>query len=497
MTAFSPRRASRLLLAGLFCGASLIPREAAAHAFGARYDLPLPFEHYVFGAAAVLLLSFAIAAAGPRFLAGRGLRLSAAWPLPKVARLIGQTVGILGVTVFLLIVATGLFGAGSPTTNIAPLLVWVIWWVGFLFFCAFAVNIWPLLDPWRRLFSWVKAKVVGERGAPEGPPRLGYRSALGAWPAVLLFFLFAWMELVGEVGETPRLLAWIVIGYSALAWGGMALFGKAVWLSRCDPFARVFGLFGRFAPLAWRSGAPRQAYPAGLAVIRFPGAGLLGDAPRDLSEVVFVLLVLSSVAFDGFSETPLWTAILDSLANSRDLRPVLLWLSRAGVDLLGAITTLALMLAPLLFLAVYASVCWVSARLGGGGVSCGQVLRSFALTLLPIAIAYHLSHYLSYLLLAGQMLAPMASDPFGFGWDLLGTANMRIDLSVINAKTVWIVALIAIVSGHVLSVVLAHIEALRLFPNSRRAFWSQVPMLVLMVAFTGCSLWILAQPVVQ
>jgi len=74
---------------------------------------------------------------------------------------------------------------------------------------------------------------------------------------------------------------------------------------------------------------------------------------------------------------------------------------------------------------------------------------------------------------------------------------MRIDLSVINAKTVWIVALIAIVSGHVLSVVLAHIEALRLFPNSRRAFWSQVPMLVLMVAFTGCSLWILAQPVVQ
>ena len=40
----------------------------------------------------------------------------------------------------------------------------------------------------------------------------------------------------------------------------------------------------------------------------------------------------------------------------------------------------------------------------------------------------------------------------------------------------------------------SHVVALRMFPA--RAIQSQVPMLVLMVAYTTLSLWILAQPVV-
>jgi len=45
------------------------------------------------------------------------------------------------------------------------------------------------------------------------------------------------------------------------------------------------------------------------------------------------------------------------------------------------------------------------------------------LTLVPIAVAYHLSHYFSLLLTAGQFVIPLASDPFGFGWNLFGTAG--------------------------------------------------------------------------
>ena len=63
---------------------------------------------------------------------------------------------------------------------------------------------------------------------------------------------------------------------------------------------------------------------------------------------------------------------------------------------------------------------------------------------------------------------------------------------------IWItIAVVAIVIGHVVSVTLAHIEALRLFPTRRAALLSQLPMLVLMVAFTSTSLWILSQPIVQ
>ena len=113
---------------------------------------------------------------------------------------------------------------------------------------------------------------------------------------------------------------------------------------------------------------------------------------------------------------------------------------------------------------------------------------------MPIAVAYHLSHYFSLLLTAGQFIIPLASDPFGYGWNLFGTAGYKVDLAIVSPYVFWYGAVTLIVIGHVIAVVLAHVVALRMFPA--RAIQSQVPMLVLMVAYTTLSLWILAQPVV-
>ena len=119
------------------------------------------------------------------------------------------------------------------------------------------------------------------------------------------------------------------------------------------------------------------------------------------------------------------------------------------------------------------------------------------LSLVPIAIAYHLSHYLSYLLITGQQIIPLASDPFGRGWDLLGTADYKLDIGILNAKIVWYVAVIAIVIGHVIAVYLSHITALWVFEDRHAALRSQIPMLVLMIGYTMISLWILSQPIVN
>jgi len=35
---------------------------------------------------------------------------------------------------------------------------------------------------------------------------------------------------------------------------------------------------------------------------------------------------------------------------------------------------------------------------------------------------------------------PLASDPFGFGWDLLGTAGYRVDIAVVGARFAWYTA---------------------------------------------------------
>jgi hypothetical protein len=269
----------------------------------------------------------------------------------------------------------------------------------------------------------------------------------------------------------------------------MALFGRAVWIADVDPFHKTFDLLGGFAVLG-RS----RCLPGAPLRLRLPGAGLAERRTERLSDVAFVMVLLAAVMFDGFTETPPWASALDWLARSERLRPALLGLAALDVAPLEVAETLALVAAPLLLSAVYVFFALLAARIAG--VGAGTVIRGFAVSLVPIAIAYHLSHYLSYLLLAGQLVIPMASDPFGFGWDLFGTRNYMLDVGIIGAKAVWHLSVAALVCGHVISVILAHGAARRCFPTARAAILAQLPFLVLMVGFTAGSLWILAQPVV-
>ena len=107
-----------------------------------------------------------------------------------------------------------------------------------------------------------------------------------------------------------------------------------------------------------------------------------------------------------------------------------------------------------------------------------------------------MAHYISLLAIQGQFIIPLASDPFGFGWDLLGTADYRPNLGVIIAKFVWYLSVGAIVLGHIVSVFVAHVISLVEISDRKKALRSQYPMLALMVIYTASSLWIIAQPIV-
>ena len=315
--------------------------------------------------------------------------------------------------------------------------------------------------------------------------------------AVALFVAFAWMELVWPESESPLWIATAIVAYSAVTWIGMVLFGRRTWLEAGEAFWVVFGIIGRFAPLQ-----PADSYEAARPRLRLRGYGaaLVAERPVGVSLMAMVLVMLATVTFDGFKETSTWLAIRDGIVATAALRPVLLLLRDITGDLNMVIETAGLLVFPLIFAVVYlafaAATRWAA---GGGGPSPSTLgtARWFVLSLVPIAIAYHLAHYLSYLMIAGQMAIPLASDPLGLGWNLFGTARYRVDIGVINARTVWSVSVAAIVVGHVAAVAIAHRTALLAFGNARRAIRSQVPMLILMVAYTTVSLWILAQPIVR
>jgi hypothetical protein len=472
-------------LIGAIAAAGALPLgagEAFAHGLGERYDLPLPLWLYVVGAAGAVAASFVFLIAfrrAPRP-ASRRARVLARGRIPA---LLVHSLQAFSVGLFVLIVAAGLVGSQNPFKNIAPVSVWVLWWVGLSFVCAFVGNIWPVINPMAVMVEWASA-LLGHPGLR--PPRCTYPSWLGVWPACGAFLMFAWVELVAPGRDVPRNVALAVMLYASLTWIGCWLFGTRVWLRRGEAFSIAFALLGRFAPLCITSGRHRWAWR-----LRPYAVGLLSDHPVHRSLIAFALLMLATVTVDGLMETPLWASTLERAAGSRG--------EDAGRAML--LSSLLLCIAPVLFALSYfgvvATMSICVARAGTAQRSLNELAGCFVLTLVPIAIAYNVAHYLSFLLLAGQWIIPLASDPLGLGWDLFGTTLYRINIGIIDARSVWFVAVGAIVIGHVLATWLAHRTALAVFADPAIALRSQLPMIVLMISYTMTSLWILAQPIVE
>ena len=162
-----------------------------------------------------------------------------------------------------------------------------------------------------------------------------------------------------------------------------------------------------------------------------------------------------------------------------------------------ALHSIGLLATWLLFLALYLGACAIAKAAADGSLSTLECARAFAPTLIPIAVGYHFAHTFSYLLVQGQSLQFLVSDPLGIGRDLFGTRDTQIDTAIIGTKTAWYLALSAIVTGHAISVYLAHVAAERLLGARRQALRALLPITLLMVLFTIISLQILADPLVR
>ncbi|MEE9596815.1 MAG: hypothetical protein V3V96_08555, partial [Acidiferrobacterales bacterium] len=491
---------------------------ASAHAFGQRYDLPVPLELYLLGAAAVVAFSFVVIAAFVR-----GAPESRPYPRVnllryRVGRLLAHrsvifVLNLVSVGLFVLVVVAGFVGNQHPLRNLAPALVWIIWWVGLAYVSAFVGNLWALINPWRITFGWAEAVHRRIFQGRKLSLHLPYPEALGVWPGLALLLTFSWMELVFREPAIPANIAWMTVGYSVVTWTGMFLFGKEQWLRHGEVFSVLFGLLARFGATEVRvsradicktcelgcldrDGQCVDCYKCfGLAGahdrewnLRPYAVGLLRNEAVSTSMMAFVLLMLSMVLFDGFLATPAWANLQGFLQAN---------FSGSSNAFLMSIKSLGLVAFWLLFLGAYLVTCWFMAAVSGGQPGGWEIARTFALTLVPIAIAYHLAHYLTYLLIQGQYIIPLASDPFGYGWNLLGTAGYRINIAVVGARFAWYTAVITIVMGHIVAVYLAHHRAVRSLADRRSALRSQYPMTALMVAYTVTSLSILAEPIVQ
>ena len=246
--------------------------EAQAHAFGARYDLPLPLGLYLAAAGTAVAASFFGAIVFLRSERTRTLEIDL--PVPAwLGSAAAGALGVLGLLVLALLLGAAFFGPQEAVRNLATVGVWVIWWVGFLLFSALAVGLWPSIDPFRKVAS-IAVRAFGRPWAGRGSPP----STAGLLAPVGLLAI-AWVELVSDWSEDPTAVGVLVLIYLAVSILGGLAFGMA-WFQVADPLGRIFAVLGRMAPIAVPDRVTLRLRP--------PGEGLLDQDERPLGEAALI-----------------------------------------------------------------------------------------------------------------------------------------------------------------------------------------------------------------
>jgi hypothetical protein len=447
-----------------------------AHGLSGRADLPIPQWLFTWMAAGILVVSFISLA---RLWRRPRLENYEVRPLPRaISRVLTSTAtdvacGAFGVFLLGVVIWAGFTGVQTAVENIVPTFVYVIFWVGLVFASVLFGDVFRAFNPWRaigRAASWAAGRVGGERLLSAPPP---YPDGLGRWPAAAGLVAFVWLELASPSGVEPKTLAAATLVYSALTFLGMGLFGVETWSSRAEAFSVYFGLFAKLSVFERRGEE---------VVLRPPIVGLTTLEPL-AGTVALLATMIGTVTFDGFQETNAWSEVGPRIADwltSIGLGPALADELTAGLGIFMGITVIG----GFYVLAIK------GARTVGGG---NGLALAFVHSLVPIAVVYVASHYLTFLLFQGQAMGYLLSNPLGEGWDLFGTAHWTIDYALIGATVTWYVQVAFVVAGHLSGLALAHDRALVLYRDAEAATRSQAFALIVMVGFTSLALWLLSQ----
>ncbi len=453
-----PSRHSRCVIR-FFCILCVVlaPLSAGAHSVERGLIQLLPTELWLRGGAAAVLVSFLALAVMPRQLPKRIFQARLRLPALRFGG--GRTVQWLAALAFAGLVMVGFWGPRDPLENFAVLGVWTLFWIGFPALVALFGDLWRWFNPWSAPLA-----LIGGGGRRPIPTWLGY------WPAIAGFGAIIWFDLVYPSPRDPEHLAWAMLGYWGIQFVAQAVFGEA-WRERGEAFSVFLALIARLSP-----------FSGGL---RVPGSAVAGASALPVSGWLFVTLAIAGITADGLGGTFWWLGKIGINPLSYPGRTVMMEASSLG--LAGVWFALAV---------AYSAVVWMGWRLAGRAGSLGTAMGRLALSLIPIALAYHLAHFLTHFLVNGQYALAALSDPFHMGADFLGFTERDVTTSFLNTiegiRTIWIVQVSLIVGGHLLAVLIAHAIAVDLF--GRRAQLAGLPLALLMVGMTLLGLWLLSTP---
>ena len=447
---------------------------------------------------------------------------------------IAMTVAFFG---FLLAIAAGILGTAAGSANFGIVFVWIVWW-GLLMGALLPLGgrLWCFICPIPAPGEWLQRKAIvdppGNRRAagllsiaPLEPSAHRWTLSKGwRWPKSLRGI---WLQNLGFLAVAlfstmiltrPSVTGWLLLAFLAGGVGLPMLFERRSFCRYVCPVGGFIGLYSLAAPVELRVrdplvcqehrtkdcylgntagyGCPWLEQPwtmdrnasCGLCGeclrtctkdnvtvnLRLPGSDLLVAHGWKLDEAYKAFIMLACAAIYPVVFLGPWDWI-KAWANLDSL-------SGFGIYALGFLV-LNLVALPGLHLSVAALTRLVS----GLDIPLGRLFVALAYPLVPLGLAAWMAFTISLVFANLSYALPVLSDPFGWGWNLLGTR----DVAWHPLFTGWVPPIQAalLITGLIASIVAAD-AILRKLHEGGMAFRGLAIQAIALTAETTFLLWL-------
>ena len=394
-------------------------------------DLPIPFDIVLNSSALVVLITF--------------VYLKVSWkesiitPRQEVFNDKQNFIGkLFGIIILFLLIAPGIFGNESSKTSVAPLILWVFLWIGVPVLGLLFGDIYSKFNP-LNLFSLKSDK-------PES-----------VYFACILFIGLTWFELVWRRPGNPLNIAVVLITLFVCV--NLLRYFLKKSLIEVDPLLLLHYLYSKLKLF--------NSKPYFRSLL-----DNIGNLAKLRGIEYFVLLMIGTVTYDGLRETTFWYNQFGSRTDDMGFSTMMFLIMNLGTILF------------------YRFACFFAIKVGGSDLELNHVSNLFGHTMLPIAFAYHVTHYLTLLLFESQTFFYRFNDPIGIGMNILNVQEPTINYFV-EPLVIWGIQVAVTLLGHMLSVVLAHDLAVKLFGH-QQSDKTQYIFLFITVALTLQALFVLS-----
>lgn len=408
---------------------------------------------------------------------------------------------------FIFAILAGLLGSVVGSHNFAIIFVWIAWWSAFkLVFLPLGGRSWCSICPIPLPGEWLQQGGIFKQGRHLGLRLRWPKRLKGSWLQASLFLLIGLFSALTLTD--PRVTGWVFLGLFMLAIGLSFVFEKRAFCSYLCPIGGISSIYARPAPIELRvidseicakhvEKSCYKACPWGLYPVSFRDNTACGLCLECLRACPQDNLALNLRPFGAEFETPRkFNRIDEAFMALIMLGSVLVfagvfvgpwgWLKSAAFAIgslpwLGYVVgflTLNLLLLPGLFALA------VSAGLKFGEIkdSLKSEIANLSQALLPLGLMAWIAFTISFALPKLGTIFLVLNDPFGWGWNLLGSGNRLWSPDIAQLSSIFQAGFL--LAGFFWSArILQHLTG----AERRRS----IPVLLFCLAFTFEMLWLL------